>query len=616
MKTSIPFYLPLLALWLTLAGIVSAEETRSFKLTGKVRVKEGKHEFWDPHARGADTIKVLALPEDPRTLCAKTSAEGAAAIKQREGIEIRRYTMEGECVADPSGKFHIITSVEKMMPLGPGIVRVEERSVTGKLEVHGDPAKGQGGGELILHAKDGIMYRIPTKKFNDKPSGLDYITAAKLEGQQIELKASVQIYPEPPHRVAKVITLVPVKSPDNGAAQKGWQADPDQVEARQAKADAANDKLNFHEEKVPEYQLPNPLIFQDGTPVKTVADWNNRKRPETLNMFRENVYGIRPTTPYMVTFEEVDKRENAMGFGATAKQVRAFIKAAKGTYKFDFVLVIPKSNAPVPLVVLINNRSSITLDQAENGGTSFWPVKTLVSKGYATACFRTSDVDPDDKRDGYKQGIRVLLDAQDSDPMTRWHSISAWAWGASRVLDYCLEQSEIDAKRTAIAGHSRGGKTALWAGAEDMRFQLVYSNDSGCGGAALSRRSYGESVARINKSFPHWFCGNFSHFDNNEKQLPVDQHQLIALIAPRAVYVASADRDIWADPRGEYASVVHAGPVYELFGLKHITNPLMPPLDTPQHIGKTGYHIRAGTHNLEERDWKYFLKFADGVFKR
>lgn len=400
------------------------------------------------------------------------------------------------------------------------------------------------------------------------------------------------------------------------ASQESWQAFGPQVEARQAKSDEAKDGLNFREENVPEYKLPDPLVFEDGTPVKTVADWNSRRRPELMALFREHVYGIRPTTPYHVTFEEVDKRDNAMGIGATAKQVRAIIKAEKGSHTFDFVLVTPKSDDPVPLVVLINNRSPIPLDQAENGGTSFWPVETLVRKGYATACFRTSDVDPDDKRNGYEQGIRALLDARDSDPMTRWHTLSAWAWGASRVLDYCLEQPEIDPQRTAVAGHSRGGKTALWAGAEDPRFQLVYSNDSGCGGAALSRRSYGESVARINKSFPHWFCGNFGRYDNNENELPVDQHELIALIAPRAVYVASADRDIWADPRGEYASVVHAGPVYELFGLEHITSPVMPPIDTPRHIGKTGYHIRTGKHNLEAQDWDYFLDFAEGVFKQ
>ena len=440
MNKSIPSCIPLVALWLTLGAVTSADETVDFKLTGKIRVKDGRHEIWDPHASGADAIKVLALAEDPRTLCAKTSAEGAAAMDEREGLEVRRYTMEGKCVADPSGKFYVVTSVEKMMPLGPGIVRTEERVVTGKLEVKGDPAKGQGGGEMLLHGSGGVDYRIPPKKFNDKPSDLDYIAAAKLDGQQIELKAAVQIHPEPPHRVAKVITFVPVTLPDNSTAQTSWQAFDEQIEARQAKSDAAGDGLNFREENVPDYKLPDPLVFEDGTAVKTVEDWNNRRRPETLNLFREHVYGIRPTTPCDVTFKEVDKRDNVMAVGATARQVRVFIKTQQGSHTFDLVLVIPKSDTPVPLVVLINNRSPISLDRAETGGTSFWPVETLIRKGYATACFRTSDVDPDDKRNGYQQGIRALLDAPDSDPMTRWHSLSAWGWGASRVLDYCLAQ--------------------------------------------------------------------------------------------------------------------------------------------------------------------------------
>jgi acetyl esterase/lipase len=184
------------------------------------------------------------------------------------------------------------------------------------------------------------------------------------------------------------------------------------------------------------------------------------------------------------------------------------------------------------------------------------------------------------------------------------------------VLDFALQQTEIDSERTVVVGHSRGGKAALWAGAEDERFKILYSNNSGCGGAALSRRAFGETVARINRSFPHWFCDRFDAYNDRESELPIDQHQLIALAAPRAVYVASSDEDLWADPRGEYSSLVAAGPVYGLFECEHIDNPSMPALNAPSHIGSTGYHIRTGNHDLTEQDWSYFLDFADSVFEK
>lgn len=393
--------------------------------------------------------------------------------------------------------------------------------------------------------------------------------------------------------------------------QRGWQPKQEIVENWYKRRAAG---VNFHEAKVPDYKLPDPLLFKNGQPVRTAEDWHSKRRPEILKQFREQVYGVRPATEYKIDYEVVGRKDNAFGIGASAQQIRATIRADKGTHTFEFVFVTPRSDKPVPIIVLINNRYLIPLDDAVEKNDPFWPVEKLVRRGYATASFHTSHVDPD-KRNGYDQGIRALLDDPASDPNTRWRSISAWAWGASRVLDYALKQPGIDAERTAVVGHSRGGKTALWAGAEDPRFQIVYSNNSGCGGAALSRRAYGETVQRITKNFPHWFCDNFKSYAGREDELPVDQHQLMALLAPRAVYVASADEDLWADPRGEYTSLVAAGPVFELFALKHITNPQVPPLDKPRHIGSTGHHIRSGVHNLTEQDWGYFLDFADSRFK-
>ncbi|MEM6470463.1 MAG: acetylxylan esterase [Planctomycetota bacterium] len=392
--------------------------------------------------------------------------------------------------------------------------------------------------------------------------------------------------------------------------QQPWEADPALVE----KLTNRKSEFNYQEASVPSFSLPDVLAGQNGTRVESSKDWESFARPRLLNLFRSEVYGIRPMVKPAIEYQVLES-ESAFGDQATGYQVRATIRHNDKVHSFEFVLFTPKRSQPAPILVQINNRYLINMKDALKKDDPFWPAKKIVERGYATATFHTSDVDPD-KADGYLDGVRALLDDPDADPSARWRSLSAWGWAASRVLDYASTLNEIDVSKSAVIGHSRGGKAALWAAAEDARFAIAYSNNSGCGGAALSRRRFGETVARITTVFPHWFTDRFAGYANREDELPVDQHQLIALIAPRSVYVTSADQDLWADPRGEYLSLVGASEAFELYGQESITNPEMPVLDQPRRKGPTGYHIRGGKHNLIESDWMHFLDFADQRFRK
>ncbi|RPH92519.1 MAG: acetylxylan esterase [Calditrichaeota bacterium] len=397
--------------------------------------------------------------------------------------------------------------------------------------------------------------------------------------------------------------------------------------------------MNYDEAKVPVFDLPDPLILADETPVLSSQIWLEKKRPEILTYFEEQVYGRAPRWEHQITFQIREQQRGALDGTALRRQVRIYLLGSTSGPFIDLLIYLPAGlDKPAPLFVGLNFYGNQTIiddpaiflpeswvdNEPEYGITDHkateasrgvreyrWPVRQILARGYGVAAIYYGDIDPDDEG-RFDNGIHPWFyqPGQTHPAADEWGAIAAWAWGLSRAMDYFQLDADIAADRVIVMGHSRLGKTALWAGATDQRFAMAISNNSGCGGAALSKRRFGETVKIINTVFPHWFCDNFNAFNDQEEKLEVDQHELIALMAPRPVYVASAQDDLWADPRGEFLAAQAASPVYQLFGLQGLPTEEMPAVNTPV-MGTIGYHIRTGVHDVTLYDWEQFMHFAD-----
>ena len=373
--------------------------------------------------------------------------------------------------------------------------------------------------------------------------------------------------------------------------------------------------------------LPDALTMADGTAVTTPEQFDAR-RDEILALFEENVYGFMPKDGYLTTFEVVEEHGILNGT-AIRKQIKITVSTGGGSSDALMLLYIPRleEGKTAPAIIGLNfNGNHTVLNDAniipsyatdttdgtwtDQIGTSEerWNIRNCLERGYAVATIYANDFAPDNA-DTYNTRVISLF------PEPEFKAVGAWAFGLSRGVDYLIKDPAIDSTHIAVVGHSRLGKAATWAGANDDRIGLVISNDSGNTGASLSRSNQGETVKSINAFFPHWFCSKYAEYGKNENALPVDQNLLLATIAPRKLYVACAEDDLWADPQGAWTSLMNAANAYALHGLEVIPYAeAQPAVDSPVWTSSMGYHVRSGWHNINSVDWEHYLNYMDTYF--
>lgn len=378
--------------------------------------------------------------------------------------------------------------------------------------------------------------------------------------------------------------------------------------------------------------LPDVLTMADGTPVETAGDWSGR-REEILALFEENVYGTLPKEGFETSFEVVEQGE-ALDGAAVRKQVKITVTTDKGSSDALMLLYLPAdADGPVPVVIGLNfNGNHTALDddailpsyayegegealESERGSKSArWAVEEAMARGYGIATMYCNDFAPDNSKT-YNTRVISLFDEPE------FKAVGAWAFGIMRGVDYLVQDEDVDAARIADVGHSRLGKAAVWAGANDERIALVISNDSGNTGASLTRDNHGETIRSINAFFPHWFSSQYKAHAEDVDALPVDQHLLLACMAGRKVYVACADGDLWADPQGAWNSLMASRPAFELCGQPVIPDGCLPEGQSQPAAGEhfateaMGYHNRAGWHDIQGEDWAYYFDYMDAYLK-
>lgn len=383
--------------------------------------------------------------------------------------------------------------------------------------------------------------------------------------------------------------------------------------------------------------LPDPLTFNDGSKVQSKKDWE-RRRKEILETMTHEMYGSAPARPKNMRFEVFDVDKQALGGKATRKQVTVHISEKGKQAQFDLLIYIPNgARHPVPAIIGLNfigNQAvhadpgiKLTTAWVENSrmfpcavngratdacrgvNASQWAVDSILARGYALVTLYREEIASDRKAHAFQTGIHPLYpELQQRDD--NFGTVAAWAWALSRGLDYLETDKDIDGKRVAVFGFSRLGKAALWAGATDRRFAAVLSNESGAGGGKQFRRGIGEDINRLCTVFPHWFAGSFAKYKGKDAELPFDQHFVLSLIAPRPVYLATAEDDKNSDPEGEFATARAADPVYRFLGTDGLPKGPFPALNQPL-AGQIGFHIRPGGHDVKMFDWIQILNFSD-----
>lgn len=389
-------------------------------------------------------------------------------------------------------------------------------------------------------------------------------------------------------------------------------------QAREAKEHDAD--VNYDEAKIPHYVLPPLLVTADGKPVKTAEAWRNTRRPEVLSLFSNLVYGRTPTpaSPIETTYEVLEEDSEFMEGKATRKDIRIRFRNDQGEAEMTILVFVPNAaEKPVPAFMKHSFNSTRSRDfkvhRTKPGHIRCgWPLGEFFDRGYAFVAVYQQDLVGHNEV-GFDRGIHKLFfqPGQSFPKAYEWGVLSAVAWGGMRTMDYLETDDDVDHSRVAIMGHSKMGKATLWTAAQDERFALAVSAQSGCAGAALWRRKSGETLKKMVTRFPYWLCRNAWKFVGQEADLPVDQHMLLACIAPRPVYVASGVEDTWADSRGEYLSAYHASGVYRLLGKTGLSSEASPAPGESILESHVGYHVRGGGHSLELYDWRRFLDFAD-----